>query len=129
VSAAGQSSAAQTASGWTKARAVIVYTLLRVALFAAVWAVLQYLTPVHGLLAVVAAILMSGAISVVLLDRPRGEVGTLAAGFFGRINARIDASARAEDIDDEPAPVQAVEQPSGSGDAEHQAEREAVDQQ
>ncbi len=121
-----QPTAARAGSGWAKARAVLVYTILRVALFAAVWAVLQYLTPIHGLLAVVAAILMSGAISIVVLDRPRGEVGTLAAGFFGRINARIDASARAEDVDDEPADPTA---PQGSGEAEQQAEHEAVDQQ
>ena len=44
---------------------------------------------------------------IVVLDRPRGKVGVAAAGFFGRINARIDASARAEDVDDaedEPTP-------------------------
>ncbi|MCX6433128.1 MAG: DUF4229 domain-containing protein [Actinobacteria bacterium] len=91
----------------SKTLAVVVYTVLRIALFVAVWLVLELLTPVHGLWAIVAAILMSGAISIVVLDRPRGKVGVAAAGFFGRINARIDASARAEDVDDaedEPTP-------------------------
>ncbi len=122
-------STAEAGSGWSKARAVLVYTLLRVALFAAVWAILQFLTPIHGLLAVIAAILMSGAISLVLLDRPRGEVGTLAAGFFGRINARIDASSRAEDVDDEPGEPVPAAAPDASGQAEQQSEHEAVDQQ
>jgi uncharacterized membrane protein YccC len=91
----------------SKALSVVTYTLLRVALFAAVWLALELLTPVYGLWAIVAAILMSGAISIVVLDRPRGEVGAAAAGFFGRINARIEESARAEDVDDaedEPTP-------------------------
>lgn len=88
---------------------MVIYTVLRIALFAAVWLVLELLTPVHGVWAIVAAILMSGAISIVVLDRPRGQVGVAAAGFFGRINARIEASARAEDVEDAPPPVPPAE--------------------
>jgi hypothetical protein len=65
----------------------------------------------------------------VVLDRPRGRVGEAAAGFFGRINDRIEASARAEDLDDghaAPAPAPA---PSESRDGESQSESQAVDQQ
>lgn len=82
------------------ARAVIVYTLLRVLLFAAVWAVLWYLTPLDALWSAAAALLISGAISVVVLDRQRGRVGAAAGSFFSRMNARIDAATRAEDVDD-----------------------------
>jgi hypothetical protein len=79
------------------AKAVIVYTLLRILLFAAVWVVVELLTPIHGVWAAAAAIVMSGAISLILLDRQRGKVGQAAGGFFGRINQRIESSARAED--------------------------------
>jgi hypothetical protein len=79
---------------------VAVYTVLRLVLFLAVWAVLWFLTPLDALWSSVAAILISGAISVVVLDRQRGRVGVAAGGFFSRINARIDASTRSEDIDD-----------------------------
>ena len=114
----------------SKALAVVIYTVLRIALFVAVWLLLELLTPVHGLWAIVAAILMSGAISIVVLDRPRGEVGRAAAGFFGRLNARIDASARAEDVDDEPpAAPPAGTSLTASDDGEGQAEGQPVEQQ
>jgi len=106
-----------------KGIAVLVYTLLRVALFVGVWMILVLLTPVRGLLALGAAIVMSGAISLVLLDRPRNAVGAAAAGFFGRINARIDASSGAEDAEDDAARA------ATSAQAEGQSENQAVDQQ
>ena len=109
-----------------KLRAVLVYSVLRLALLVAVWLVLELLTPIHGVWAVAAALLMSGAISLVVLDRPRGEAGAVAAGFFGRLNARIDASARAEDVDDdEPEAPSAI----SSGDTEQHTEHESVDKQ
>ena len=92
-----------TTTGAPKARALLIYTLLRVALFLAVWLTIELLTPVSGVWAIVVAIMLSGVISIVLLDRPRNRAGRVAEGFFGRINERIEASARAEDIDDEPA--------------------------
>lgn len=101
----------QRTSRWV---AVLVYSLLRVALFAVVWLVIEFLTPLSGLLALAAAILISGAISLVVLDRQRGAVGAAAAGFFGRINERIEASARAED-DDPPEPAEPPEPPGPLG--------------
>ena len=86
---------------------MILYTLLRIALFAAVWALVWFLTPLDALWSAVVAILISGALSLVLLDRQRGRVGQAAGGFFSRLNDRIDAAARAEDIDDD------VEYPEG----------------
>ena len=111
-----------TSPGGSKALAIAVYTILRIALFAAVWLTFELLTPISGVWAIVAAILISGAISIVVLDRQRDRVGAIAAGFFRGINERIEASARAEDIDDEPAP-------GGSGEGEQPAQRDAVDQQ
>jgi len=81
--------------------AVILYTVLRLALFGVVWALVWVLTPLDGLWSAVAAVLASGALSLVLLDRQRGRVGQAAGRFFSRINERIDAATRAEDIDDE----------------------------
>lgn len=112
----------QTVSAGSKALAILIYTLLRVGLFAVVWVAIELLSPIHGLLAAVAAILISGAISIVVLDRQRGAVGSVAAGFFGRINARIEASARAEDAEDDG-------DLDASGQAEGQAEDEAVGEQ
>jgi len=77
-----------------------VYTLLRVGIFLVFWLPLHFLTPLRGLLAAAAALLMSGAVSLVVLDRQRGRVGRAAGGFFERLNARIDASTRAEDDED-----------------------------
>ena len=93
--------------------AVILYTVLRIGLFGGVWALVWILTPLDGLWSAVAAILVSGALSLVLLDRQRGRVGQAAGRFFSRINERIDAAARAEDIDDEPTPPMSDEPEPG----------------
>lgn len=104
------------------AKAVIVYTLLRILLFVAVWIVVELVTPIHGAWAAAAALLMSGAISLIALDRQRGKVGQAAGGFFGRINERIESSARAED-----EALDAAE--AASGEREQEAQREAVREQ
>ena len=105
--------------------AVAVYTLLRVALFAVVWVLIELLTPIHGLWAAAAAIVMSGAISVVVLDRPRSKVGVAFGRFYGRINARIEESARREDNDEDEGeaaqPVSAEPSDQGQDKAEHEA--------
>lgn len=84
------------------ATAVILYTLLRLALFGGVWALLWFFTPLDTLWSAVAALLISGALSLVLLDRQRSRVGIAAGRYFSRLNDRIDAAARAEDFDDDP---------------------------
>ena len=115
-------------TGGSKAAAVLVYTALRIAVFAAVWLTIELLTPLSGVWAIVVAILVSGAVSLLLLDRQRGQVGAAAAGFFGRLNERIEASARAEDDDGEPPAPSPAPSP-GSGEGEQTAENEAVDKQ
>ena len=97
--------------GGSKAMAIAVYTALRVALFAAMWLTIELLTPINGIWAIVLAILLSGAISIVVLDRQRDRVGRVAAGFFSGLNERIEASARAEDIDDDASSGQGEEGP------------------
>lgn len=78
-------------------RAFLLYTGLRVALLAVTWWLVQLTTPLRGLLALAVALLVSGLISVFVLDRQRERLSVGVAGFFSRLNARIDASTRAED--------------------------------
>ena len=79
---------------------VFVYTMLRIAILAAVGAV-RYLVGVRGVWLILFAFLVSGLISAVALRRPReGAVLGFTSAYQG-INARIDATTRAEDGDDD----------------------------
>jgi len=109
-------------SRFATARAVIVYSILRIGIFLAAWALIWYLTPLDALWAAVAGLLISGAVSLVVLDRQRGRVGRATGRFFSRINERIDAATRAEDLDEPWPPVPA------SRDGEQQPEHETVRQ-
>ena len=91
---------------------IIVYTALRIGLFAILWFAIAKLTPLSTLFSAVAAILISGALSVVLLDRQRGAMAQSVGGFFERINNRIERSASAEDEADERARSGQGEQPA-----------------
>lgn len=82
--------------------AIVVYTVLRVLLLLAVWGLITWLTPLQGLWALALALLISGSISLFVLDRQRDEMSVGVARFFSGINERIDASARAEDPPLEP---------------------------
>ncbi|MCU0295222.1 MAG: DUF4229 domain-containing protein [Candidatus Nanopelagicales bacterium] len=82
-------------------QAFAVYTGLRLVLLLAVGGLL-YLTGARGFLLILLSFLVSGALSLVWLDRPRA---TMSAGFgrvMGRMNDRIDAAAAAEDEVDVP---------------------------
>ena len=83
-------------SAWS----IVFYTALRLAIFALAWFLIEYFTPIHGLFAAAFAILISGAISIVALNGQRDAMSGVLYSFFRRMNARIDASARAEDVDD-----------------------------
>jgi len=78
----------------------VLYTALRVAMFAGAWLLIEVFTPIHGLFAAAFAIIISGAVSIVVLNGRRDAMSEALFGFFRRMNERIDASARAEDIDD-----------------------------
>ncbi len=80
---------------------VIVFTALRIGLFLGVWLLLQMITPLRGLWALVVAIVLSGVISAFALNRQRSAMGEVVGRFFGGINDRIDAASRAEDDSDE----------------------------
>ena len=103
----------------SKTVSILVYTVLRIALFVVAWLAFAFLTPIKGIWAIVAGILASGAISLVVLNHQREKVGRAAEGFFGGINARIDAATRAEDVDELPQQGAQGEQP---------AEGQAVDE-
>ena len=82
---------------------VLVYTVLRIGLFLLVGAVMAA-AGARGWLLLVLAFLVSGLLSLILLDRPRQAVGGQVSGYFTRLNERIDTAARAED-DEEDAEV------------------------
>jgi membrane-bound ClpP family serine protease len=83
-------------SAWS----IVFYTVLRLAIFGLAWFLIEFFTPINGLFAAAFAILISGAISIVALNGQRDAMSEVLYGFFRRMNARIDASARAEDVDD-----------------------------
>ena len=93
-------------------RGILWYTGLRVALLVAVWLLIQVLTPLRGLIAAGIAVVISGVISMIALDRPRDRASSGIWGIFRRIDERIERSRTAEDVDE---PV-----PSGDADAEAQ---------
>lgn len=82
--------------------AFIRYTTLRLAMLIAVGGV-GYLLGLRDILLLIVAFLVSGILSLVLLDRQRDAMGASVGGLFSRINARIEASAKAEDDDQPPA--------------------------
>jgi hypothetical protein len=103
-------------------RGIAVYTGLRVALLAAVWLLIQVVTPMRGLLAIAVALVISGVISFILLDRSRDSASAGLSGVFRRIDERIERSKVAEDIDDEPLAPGG----GGSGEGEPRTQQETV---
>jgi len=103
-------------------RGIAVYTALRVALLAAVWLLIQVVTSMRGLLALAVALVISGAISFVLLDRSRDRASVGLSRVFRGIDERIERSKVAEDVDDEPP----VREAPASGQSESRPQQEAV---
>jgi hypothetical protein len=101
-----------------------LYTGLRVALLVAVWLLVQAITPLRGLFAIAVAIVISGVISFILLDRSRDRASVGVAGVFKRIDDRIERSRTAEDVDDPPPASD-----SGQGQPETQQESVRQDEQ
>lgn len=77
-------------------RAFVIYTGLRIVLLLAVGGLL-YLTGARGLLLILLSFLVSGALSLVWLDRPRAQMSAGVGRAIGRVNERIDAAAASED--------------------------------
>ena len=101
-----------------------MYTGLRILLLLGVGGLL-YLTGARGFLLILLAFLLSGALSLVWLDKPRGQ---MSAGFgraMGRVNAKIDAAAAKEDhlqpaLDDAGSPDQEADTKSDAGQQQGQ---------
>lgn len=84
--------------------AFIRYSTLRLALLIAVGAVL-YLLGLHGVWLLAVALVLSGVLSLFVLDRQRDDLGRSVGNVFTRINERIDANTRSEDFDDDQPPT------------------------
>ena len=106
-------------------RSVLAYTTARLLLFVAATGLL-YLAGARGLLLLGLALLISGIASYVLLSRQRdrmsGALSTRLSGTRGRVSEfrrRLDAGARAEDVDvdDEPSPASEPSPARASGQA------------
>jgi branched-subunit amino acid transport protein len=78
---------------------VAVYTSLRLGVFLASWLLIQAFTPLRGLTALVTALLVSGLVSLFLLNRHRDAMSGVVASAVSRLNARIDRAAAAEDVE------------------------------
>jgi hypothetical protein len=81
------------------AHPVLVYSLLRLAVLAAVGGLL-WLLGLRGIYLILLAFLVSGVISAVALSRRREGAAYGITRAVRSANARIDASSRAEDVDD-----------------------------
>jgi len=73
---------------------------LRIAIFAAV-GILLYLVGLRGALLIIFSLLISGVVSVFALNRRREVAAVGITTAIQRVGQRIDASARAEDVDDD----------------------------
>jgi hypothetical protein len=79
---------------------VLLYTTWRLAIFIVVLVVL-YLVGLREVWLIVFAFLISGVASIFVLNRRRQQAVGGISSLFGKMNARIDASSRAEDGDDD----------------------------
>jgi hypothetical protein len=78
---------------------VIIYTLARLVLFLGVLLPL-YLLGMRGFVLLGLALVLSGVLSLVLLNGVRSRFSGVLSGYFSGLNQRIDDAARAEDDDD-----------------------------
>lgn len=76
----------------------LIYSLMRVGLLVLALG-LGALAGLEGAWLIIAAFLGSGLLSFIMLDKQRQEMGGRLGNVFTRINARIDANTRKEDID------------------------------
>jgi hypothetical protein len=79
-------------------RATLLYTLLRLGIFAVALGVL-YLVGARGFVLLVVAAVISAAFSYVTLSRQREAMAGSISGRMTRARERLDERARAEDID------------------------------
>ncbi len=79
-------------------RAMLSYSVLRIAIFFAVVLILA-LAGVHGFLLLLVAAAVSALISLVVLSKLRNRMSTSLTKRLGNFRERLDEGTRAEDID------------------------------
>jgi hypothetical protein len=79
-------------------RATLLYTLLRLGIFAVALGAL-YLIGARGIVLLVIAAVISAALSYVILFRQREAMAGSISGRISRARERLDEGTRAEDID------------------------------
>jgi hypothetical protein len=94
--------------------AILIYTGLRLLLLVAVLG-LFFAVGMRGILLLVAGFAVSAVLSYFLLTGPRAALASKMSGFFGGLNAKIDAATTAED-EVPPAENPDVDTPAGPGD-------------
>jgi len=77
---------------------IVVYTVARLCIFVAVALPLRVIG-LTGLMWLAMSLMISGMISLFVLDGVRSQFGGRVSGFFQRLNRRIDDATRAEDED------------------------------
>ena len=77
----------------------ISYTLARFGLLALTLGT-GYLFGLRGPLLIILGFLGSGLLSLILLNNQRSQLGIRVSGYFSRINQKIDANTRKEDLED-----------------------------
>ena len=75
----------------------ISYTLARIVLLA-IFLGLGYLAGLRGAILLILSFLGSGLVSLIVLNNQRSQLGARIANYFSRINAKIDANSRKEDL-------------------------------
>lgn len=77
----------------------ITYTLARLGLLAITLGI-GYLFGLRGPLLIIMSFLGSGLLSLVMLNNQRSQLGGRISGYFAKINQKLDANTRKEDLDD-----------------------------
>lgn len=77
----------------------ITYTLARLGLLAITLGI-GYLFGLRGPLLIILGFLGSGILSLVMLNNQRSQLGGRISGYFAKINEKLDANTRKEDLDD-----------------------------
>lgn len=77
----------------------ISYTLARLGLLAVTLGI-GYLFGLRGPVLIIVGFLVSGLISLVLLNSQRSQLGGRISGYFSGINQKLDANTRKEDFDE-----------------------------
>lgn len=76
---------------------LLIYTLLRIGMVLVFWLLLALFVPMPWPISLAAAVLLSGMISLFVLNRVRDGASYSVTNYFTRMNARIDRASVEED--------------------------------